>query len=175
MINSLKGWLQSMVLALFFLPYILPVSVVFLIWQWTFDFQFGIAQYALDTLGMERIPVFRDLTWLYARGRIGHDLVDQRLFDSAVFGRITWPLIWPITSLVLTIQMILQLKIFDQVYLFGQFGRPNETMVLVRYVFKRAFIQDYGGRGAAVAVTLFVIVVVVSVLQYQLLRSRGEK
>ncbi len=32
------------------------------------------------------------------------------------FKRITWPLIWPVTALVLTLQLILQLKIFDQVY-----------------------------------------------------------
>jgi multiple sugar transport system permease protein len=37
-------------------------------------------------------------------------------------------------------------------------------------VFQRAFQQDQGGRAAAVAVTLFVLVVVVSVLQFQLMR-----
>ncbi|TGV78144.1 sugar ABC transporter permease, partial [Mesorhizobium sp. M00.F.Ca.ET.158.01.1.1] len=38
------------------------------------------------------------------------------------------------------------------------------------YVFQKAFQQNQGGRAAAVAVTLFVLVVVVSVLQFQLLR-----
>jgi multiple sugar transport system permease protein len=48
-------------------------------------------------------------------------------------------------------------------------------MVLVYYVFQRAFQQDQGGRAAAVAVTLFVLVVVVSVLQFQLLRLAGGR
>ena len=80
-------------------------------------------------------------------------------------------------ALVLTIQLILQLKIFDQVYLFSQGGRPNDNMVLVYYVFQRAFQQDQGGRAAAVAVTLFLLVVTVSVLQFQLLRfaERGRQ
>jgi multiple sugar transport system permease protein len=43
-------------------------------------------------------------------------------------------------------------------------------MVFVYYIFHRAFEQNQGGRAAAVAVTLFVLVVVVSVLQFQLLR-----
>ena len=50
------------------------------------------------------------------------------------FRRITWPLLWPVTTLVFTIQLILQLKIFDQVYLFSTGGRPNDNMVLVYYI-----------------------------------------
>ena len=36
-VNRLKGWLQSVALAAFFLPYVLPVSVVIQIWVgcWT--------------------------------------------------------------------------------------------------------------------------------------------
>ena len=41
------------------------------------------------------------------------------------FTRITWPLIWPVTVLVFTIQLILQLKIFDQVYLFASAAGPT--------------------------------------------------
>src|SRR5947209_2176661 len=49
-VNRLSGWLQSVVLAAFFLPYILPVSVVFRIWQWMFDKDFGVAQYVVAPL-----------------------------------------------------------------------------------------------------------------------------
>ena len=58
------------------------------------------------------------------------------------FRRITWPLIWPVTVLVLTIQLILQLKIFDQVYLFSNGGRADATMVMVQYIFKQAFQHE---------------------------------
>ena len=47
-------------------------------------------------------------------------------------------------------------------------------MVLVHYIFQRAFQQNQGGYAAAVAVALFVLVVVVSVLQFQLLRLAGR-
>jgi multiple sugar transport system permease protein len=80
-----------------------------------------------------------------------------------------------VTSLVFTIQMILQLKIFDQVYLFSVGGRPNDNMVLVYYIWQRAFVNNQGGRAAAVAMTLFVLVIVVSVLQFQLLRLAGRR
>ena len=61
------------------------------------------------------------------------------------FRRITWPLIWPVTVLVFTIQLILQLKIFDQVYLFTQGGRIDANMVMVFYILREAFQLNKGG------------------------------
>ena len=87
-----------------------------------------------------------------------------------------WPsLIWPITVLCLTIQLILQLKIFDQVYLFAQGGRTQATMVLVQYIFEQAFQKNNGGYSATLAVALFVIVLVFSLLQFQIQRIRGQR
>jgi multiple sugar transport system permease protein len=89
------------------------------------------------------------------------------------FRSITWPLIWPVTALVLTIQLILQIKVFDQVYLLSS-GNKN-TMPLVQYIYTVAFQQNQSGLGAAVALALFVFVSVISVLQFQLLRARGAR
>jgi multiple sugar transport system permease protein len=196
----LSGRLQAAVLALFFLPYILPVSVVYLIWDWVLNFQFGVAMHVLDSLGIKRVPVFKSRTWfmpavawvtiwwtagfsilLFLAGlrAIPSEIYEAASLDNSggwtTFRRITWPLLWPVTMLVFTIQLILQLKIFDQVYLFSVGGRPNENLVLVYYIFQRAFQMDQGGRAAAVAVTLFVIIVVVAVLNYQLQRISGVK
>ncbi|AMM85853.1 sugar ABC transporter permease [Martelella sp. AD-3] len=199
-INRLKGRLQALILALFFLPYILPVSVVYLIWDWTLNFQFGIAMYLFDLLGMERVPVFKSTVWfmpavamitiwwtagfsilLFLAGlrAIPAEIYEAAALDNAsrltTFSRLTWPLMWPVTALVLTIQLISQLKIFDQVYLFSTGGRPNDNLVLVYYVFQRAFQYDQGGRAAAAAVVLFILVIVVSVLNFQLTRlSKGR-
>ena len=94
----------------------------------------------------------------------------------AQFTRITWPLIWPITVLVLTIQLILQFKIFDQVYLFTGSGyRVDTTMVMVQYIFRQAFQLNKGGLAAAASVVLFLLIIVMSVLQYQLLRARVQR
>ena len=76
---------------------------------------------------------------------------------------------------MLTIQLILQLKVFDQVYLMLASGRSDPTMVLVQYVYTVAFQRDQGGYASAVAVALFAIVLVVAVLQFQILRIRSAK
>ncbi|NCO87983.1 MAG: sugar ABC transporter permease [Rhodobacterales bacterium] len=200
MVSRLNGWLQSMILALFFLPFILPVSVVFVIWNWLTNVQFGILQGVIEPIMGRPINVWRTLPWfmpgvaiitiwwtngfsilLFLAGlrNIPKDLYEAASLDGAtrwqMFTRITWPLIWPITVLCLTIQLILQLKIFDQVYLFGQGGRTRSTMVMVQYIYEKAFINNQGGLAAAAAVVLFVFVAVMSVLQFQLLRMRGYR
>lgn len=199
-VNRLKGWAQSIILACFFIPYILPVAVVFRIWGWMFDSQFGILQYPISWIAGEHIPVFRTLplfmptvafitVWwlvgfnvlLFIAGlrNISSEIYEAAQLDGATrwqqFTRITWPLIWPVTVLVLTIQLILQFKIFDQVYLFGNGGRSDATMGLVQLIFRNAFQKNMGGYGATAAVVLFAIIVIFSVLQYQLLRARGDK
>lgn len=199
-VNRLKGRIQAAVLALFFLPYILPVSVVYLIWDWTLNFQFGIAMYVFDLLGIARVPVFKATSWFMPAVAVitiwwtagfsillflaGLRSIPQEIYEAAAldnagrratFLRITWPLMWPVTALVLTIQLISQLKIFDQVYLFSTGGRPNDNLVLVYYIFLKAFQSDQGGRAAAAAVVLFAIVIVVSVLNFQLTRLSGSR
>ncbi len=47
MVSRLNGWLQSVILAMFFLPYVLPVTVVYLIWNWLTNVQFGVVQFLI--------------------------------------------------------------------------------------------------------------------------------
>ena len=198
MVSRLKGWTQSFILAAFFLPYILPVTVVYIIWDWMLNLQFGIAQFIIEPLAGKRVNVWRSTPWfmpmaalltvwwtngfsilLFLAGlrNIPKELYEAAALDGAtrwqVFKDITWPLIWPVTVLCLTIQLILQLKIFDQVYLFAQGGRTQATMVLVQFIYEQAFQKNSGGYAATIAVALFVIVVGFSLLQFQLLRTRG--
>lgn len=199
-VNRLKGWMQALILAVFFLPYILPVSVVTLIWSWMLDFQFGILQPVIELFWGERVAVFRDPYWVMPMIAVvtiwwtngfnvllllaGLRNIPQELYEAAAldgatprqkFFRVTWPLLWPVTALVLTLQLILQLKLFDQVYLLSQGGPFNTSQVLLLLVYREAFQQNDGGYASAVALVLFVIIMVVSILQFQLLRVRGKR
>jgi multiple sugar transport system permease protein len=199
MVSRLRGWVQSIILAMFFLPYVLPVTVVYILWDWMLNVQFGIAQYVIEPIVGRPVNVWRTLPWfmpgvalitiwwtngfsilLFLAGlrNIPQEIYEAAELDGAsrtqIFWRVTWPLIWPVTVLCLTIQLILQLKIFDQVYLFSRGGRTQSTMVLVQYIFEQGFQKNNGGYAATVAVALFVIVVAFSVLQFQATRIRGN-
>ena len=200
MVARLSGWLQSMILAVFFLPFILPVTVVYVIWDWMTNVQFGIVQSLIILIVGEPVNIWRTVDWfmpaaalltiwwtngfsilLFLAGlrNIPTELYEAAQLDGAtrrqIFFRITFPLLWPITVLCLTIQLILQLKIFDQVYLFAQGGQTRATMVMVQYIFEQAFQKNNGGYSATLALALFVIVLVFSLLQFQVLRIRGQR
>jgi multiple sugar transport system permease protein len=200
MVTRLKGWVQSIILSMFFLPYVLPITVVYLLWDWMMNFQFGIAQHLITAITGKPVNVWRAIPWfmpmvalitiwwtngfsillyLAALRNIPREVYEAAQLDGAtrwqLFSRITFPLIWPVTVLCLTIQLILQMKIFDQVYLFSLGGRTQVTMVLVQYIFDRAFVGQQGGYAATVAVAMFVIVIALSVLNFQALRARGAR
>jgi len=200
MVSRLKGWLQSLILSMFFLPYVLPVTVVYIIWDWMTNVQFGVLQPLIELVVGKPVNVWRTIPWfmpavalmtiwwtngfsilLFLAGirNIPRELYEAAALDGAtrgqVFWRVTWPLIWPVTVLCLTIQLILQLKIFDQVYLFAMGGRTAATMVLVQYIYEQAFQKNAGGYAATIALALFVIVVAFSVLQFQALRIRRSR
>lgn len=188
LVVRLKGVWQAVVLAVFFLPYILPVTTVTSIWTW---FVYGPGQLVLPDRVLGRPPFvlpiaatitvwwtvgFNVLLFMAGLKNIPAELYEAARLDGAgrwtQFRAITWPLIWPVTALVLTIQLIMQIKVFDQVYLLVQGGRVDASMVLVQYIYTLAFQRNQGGYAATVAVALFVIVAAVSVLQFQLLRAR---
>lgn len=198
-VNRLSGRIQALTLALFFLPYVLPVSVVTQIWGWMLDFQFGILQPALTFFTGHPVPVFKNPYWvmpaiavvtiwwtngfnvlLFIAGlrNIPTELYEAASLDGAtrwqLFRRVTWPLLWPVTALVLTLQLIMQLKLFDQVYLLSDGGPFNTSYVLLLMVYREAFQLNNGGYAAAISLVLFLLIVVVSVLQFQILRIGGK-
>ncbi|NTA38466.1 carbohydrate ABC transporter permease [Agrobacterium salinitolerans] len=196
-VSRLSGVKQTIAMSLFFLPYVLPVSVVTEIWAWMLDLQFGILQPVISLIAGKPVAVFKNPYWvmpmvavvtiwwtngfnvlLFIAGlrNIPAELYEAASLDGATtwqrFWRVTWPLLWPVTALVLTLQLILQLKIFDQIYLLSGGGPFNSSFVLLLKVYREAFQLNNGGYASAIATVLFLLIMIVSILQFQLLRIR---
>ncbi|GHF52616.1 multiple sugar transport system permease protein [Deinococcus metalli] len=187
--------LRNVVLAAFFLPQVLPVSVVTSIWNWMLDSNFGL----VNSVTGSTISWFQDPVWampavalvtiwwtvgfnvlLFIAGlqNIAPDIYEAAALDGAagwrMFRSITWPNLWPVTSLILLLQLIAQFKIFDQVYLLTGGGPFDKTLVLLLYSYREGFQQQHGGYASAIGVVLMVIILVVSGVQNRLL-NRGER
>jgi len=200
MISRIKNYFFSgILLACFFLPHILPVTVVTEIWSWMLSKQFGVIQEFLEIMGFKKIGFFSQKTWampmvalitiwwtvgfnilLFIAGlkAINPEIYEASDLDGAnrwdKFRFITWPLIWPITALVLTLQLIFQLKIFDQMYLLTSGGPFNSTIVVLQLVYKQGFQMNRGGYASAIAMVLFMIIIMASIIQYYVLRTRDQ-
>ena len=191
MVMRLKR-LRGLIITAFFLPHILPVSVVTLIWSWILDANFGIFNQLFGTtIAWFQNPVwampavgFVSIWWAVGFSMLlfiaGLQNIPQVYYEAAAidgantlqtFRGITWPLLWPVTALVLTLELITHLKIFAQVYLLTGGGPFNSTIVVLQYMYQQAFQQFNSGYASAIAVALFIVILLASLFQYRLLNT----
>jgi len=81
-----------------------------------------------------------------------------------LFRHITWPLLTPLTTVVVGLSLVGSLKTFDIVWGMtkGGPGRESETLALTMY--KQTFVTNDYGLGAALAILLTAITVGASIL-----------
>ena len=132
----------------YFLPFITPMIVIAIIWEWIFDPNFGLLNYLLKT----------HINWLYdtktalfaliivsAWKLIGYNMVillsgfstiSQNIYESAkidgasplnTFFKITLPLLSPTIFFVVIITTISSFQVFDLIYLMTQCGPMDST------------------------------------------------
>ncbi|MFB9991056.1 carbohydrate ABC transporter permease [Deinococcus oregonensis] len=187
--------LKNLVLAAFFLPYVLPVSVVTNVWNWVLDSNFGLFNFLTgSTVTWFQDPVwalpsvafvtiwwtvgFNILLFIAGLRNIPPEIYEAAALDGAagwrLFRSITWPNLWPVTSLILLLQLIAQFKIFDQIYLLTQGGPFDKTLVLLLYAYREGFQQQHGGYSSTIGVVLMAVILLVSAIQFRLL-NRGER
>jgi multiple sugar transport system permease protein len=184
----------------FFLPFVLPVTVVTLIWIWLYQPEFGLVNDTLGRFGvvstawiggentaMLAVVVttvwwtvgFNFLLYLAALQSIPADLYEAATLDgSSGWQRLrflTLPLLRRTTGLVLVLQLIASLKIFDQVYLLNQ-GATNLTVrPIIQYIYDQGFTGFRIGFASAISYLFFLIVVAIAAAQLKLFPASKEE
>jgi multiple sugar transport system permease protein len=185
----------------FFAPYVLPVAVVVLIWNWLYQPGFGLINSYLGSLGLGEVnwlgqvgvamiaAVIATVWWtlgfnfvLYLAGlqEIPRELYEAAATDGATpwaqMRRVTLPLLRPTTMLVLVLQIIASLKVFDQIFLLQQqqAGPDNTTRPAIQYIYESGFTQERLGYASALAFVFFLAVVAASLVLFALLRRVGR-
>jgi multiple sugar transport system permease protein len=101
---------------------------------------------------------------------------------SSTFLRITLPLLSSTTLFVVVTTVISALQVFTEVYTltglaFGMHnigGPGHASRVLVLYIYQTAFTSLNMGKGAAMAVVLFLIILAFTTVQLRLFRAKGD-
>jgi multiple sugar transport system permease protein len=185
----------------FFLPYILPSATISLIWVFVFTPATGLWAYMQQLLGMTpgngilanpntaMIGIAIATVWwtlgfnfvLYIAGlqEIPRELYEAAAVDGASnwaqIRYITLPLLSRTTTLVLLLQIIASLKIFDQVYLMTSGGPGISTQVALGLITGTAFTDDRVGAASAASVLLFILIVAVAVIRQLFDRSAARR
>jgi multiple sugar transport system permease protein len=100
----------------------------------------------------------------------------------STFFRITFPLLRPTTLFVVVTTVIAALQVFTEVYTltglaFGMHnigGPGHASRVLVLHIYQTAFTALNMGKGAAMAVVLFFIILLFTIVQLRLFRSQED-
>ena len=164
-------------------------AIVFI---WLFDPSYGVVNYFLGTIGVppqqfinspsQALYVivvmtiwgwtgFAVVIYLAALQGVPQTLIEAAALDGAgpwtTFRRVTLPLLSP-ASLFLAVWLTINaLQLFDEVYLSTQGGPLNATTVLVYYLYDQAFQNFNFGYASAIAYFLFLIILVVTAIQFR--------
>jgi multiple sugar transport system permease protein len=181
----------------YFAPFLLPVATVVLIWQWLFSGDFGLFNGVLTGLGLPDVGWltepemglwsviiltvwwtigFNFLLYLAALQAIPAQLYEAAEIDGAggwrrLFG-ITLPLLNRTTGLVIVLQVLASLKLFDQAYiLYRANGGPGGSATpIVQYIYDTGFTDYRLGYASAISYVFFVLIILIALVQARLSR-----
>lgn len=184
---------------LFFLPYILSITVIGTLWAWLLQKNYGIVNQFIKLFGGEPVGWLTDTKYamtsiiattvwwtagfnmiLFSAGikQISSEIYDAVKIDGANYVQtvfhITLPLVRPTTALCLILQIIASFNIFGQVYVMTGGGPHGSTRVLVQYIYETGFKYFKMGYSSAMAYVLFFIILIISLFQYKAI-SAGEE
>lgn len=182
----------------FFAPYVLPSAVVALIWIWLYEPGFGLIDGILQSLGLGTVGwltsaniamlsiVLTTVWWtlgfnfiLYLAGlqEIPKEMYEAASIDGAGpwanLRYITIPSLGRTTVLVLILQVLASLKIFDQIYLMTTGGPNFSTEPIIEYIYDSGFTLYRVGYASAMSYAFFVVILVISIILFTVLNRRG--
>jgi multiple sugar transport system permease protein len=183
---------------IFYAPVILSVSAMALVMQRVFDPQRGLLNYYItDVLNGPRLiwlgnadlvlPSISLATvwWQFGAPMLvflaGLQGIPESLYEAAkidganarqAFFRITLPLLRPTLLFVAVTQFIGQMQMFGQSLIMTQGGPGDESRTVLVYLYQTAWSFFRMGYASAMAVVLALIMILVTLIQFRLLRTQ---
>jgi multiple sugar transport system permease protein len=185
----------------FFLPFILPSATISLIWVFIFTPSTGLWALVQQVFGMTPgagvlsspntamigiaiATLWWTLGFNFVLYLAGLQEIPRELYEAAaVDGASPWQQIWSVTvpmlrrttTLVILLQIIASLKIFDQVYLMTNGGPGISTQVSLQLITGTAFTDNRVGAASAASVLLFIVIIVIAVIRQLSDRAAARK
>lgn len=197
-VTGLPGqWLWRLT---FFAPYLLPVSVVTAMWGVMYANDFGFTNGLLQHLGIDQIGWLSDkqvamwsialttvwwtigfnfLLYLSALQNIPDQIYEAAQVDGAGSWRrlisVTLPLMKSTTIMIVLLQILASLKVFDQIFLMTAGGPDGATRSIIQYIYDVGFSGYRVGYASAVSYVFFALIVLVSIIQITIVNHKPEE
>lgn len=177
-----------------FLPSVTSTVSIAVVFSWVFSTDYGMVNALLGTFGLGKVQWLQNphlalwvLIFVNTWKQIGYDIViyiaglqaiPRELYDAAavdggkrlhVFRRITMPLVMPTTYFLLVISVIEAFQVFTIVNVMTKGGPAGATDMLVNLLYEIGFVLFDIGRGSALAVLLFILLVGLAILKSRII------
>lgn len=188
-----KGFFRT----LFYLPNMTSLIAVSIVWMWLYQPQYGLLNSILRQIGLPTISwlkspdtamisivimsVWRNIGFPIIVLLAGLQSIPQEYYEAAkvtgakpsqVFFYITLPLMKPVILFVTVTSLMEGFKVFQQIYIMTGGGPLNSTTVFAYRIFQLGFAQLKFGRAASLAFILFGFVLVLTIIQLRIGRSK---
>lgn len=182
----------------FFSPFLLASTVVSLFFSWMYNPQLGLFNDILAKIGLPPVAWLNDpsmamwaiviatvwwttgfnfLLYLAALQNIPQQHYEAASLDGAGGWRqlfsITLPQLGPTTAMIMILQVLASLKVFDQIYQMTSGGPGGATRPVVQYIFEAGFTGYRLGYSAAISYIFFGLILLISVAQLFITRKRS--
>ena len=188
---------KRIVRASMLLPFIIPTVLSTFAWRWMFDPTFSVLNWTLYQAGLitTKVPWLSDsdyalwcaiaintwrgmpffaITLLAGLQTINPDLHEAASLDGANawrrFWHVTWPLLKPVTIVVVVFSVIQTFSDFQLIYVLTGGGPANSTHLVATYAYQIGVAAGLLGEGAAISLFMFPVLFAVVWIQLRYLR-----
>ena len=188
--KRLPGFLKYILRTAYFFPVLVGMIYAAMVWKFLFNRDLGVVNYYLHFFNVPPIPWLTSSAWaiwsvilVYVWKNVGFTMlttlaglqnISEELYEAAridgakphtVLFRVTIPLLSPVILFNVTITMINTLQEFDSIVALTNGGPGDASRTVVMYIYDKAFRSFDMGYASAIAVTLFVVISIVTLLQ----------
>jgi len=196
MMDRLK-FLENFYRTVYLMPLVVSMVAISQLWLYIYDYITGPLNYLLGLLGIARQPwltspklampavIIMSIWTLIGKSMIifvaGLKNIPEEYYEIAkidganafqILKDVTLPLLKPITLVVIVVSTIDAFQVFTQIYVMTAGGPVNSTTVIVYEIYQKAFLFLRMGEASALAYVLFIIVLILSLLQLRVLRTK---
>ena len=192
--QKLRG--RNIARAIVFLPHVVSVAAVGIVFQWILERSSGLLNYYLGLLGVNppinwlgepesAMPAIAITTiWWTVNGNMiiylaGLQDIPEELYESArIDGASSWqltrhitiPMLLPINAFVIPLTVIACWRVFGQVFVMTRGGPQGSTFTVAQFIYETAFVNFNMGVASAAGVILMLITLSFTVVQLRAMK-----
>ena len=194
--NNFKG--KAFTRAFILLPFIIPTVLSTLAWKWMFDPTFSVINWGLFRLGLIHarinwlgdpnlalisviiVNVWRGVPFFAISLLAGLQTISPELHEAAAidgarawqrFRHVTWPLLLPVTLVVMLFSVIQTFADFQLVYVLTGGGPANATQLFATYAYQIGIGTGLLSEGATISLAVFPVLLLVVIVQLFYIRK----